>query len=75
MGFNNREIYRTTLRDYPDVLNVEQVSEVLSVSTKTIYKLIRNGEIMYIKAGRTYRIPKMMLLQYMKLFQMKDNCI
>ena len=75
MALNSREIYRITLRDYPDVLNVPQIGEVLGVSTKTVYKIIRGGELSYLKTGRSYRVPKVMLLQYMKLLQNKDNCI
>lgn len=75
MSLSNREIYRVTLRGYPDVLNVGQISEVLGVSTKTVYKIIRNGELSCLKTGREYRVPKVMLLQYMKLIQKKDNCM
>jgi excisionase family DNA binding protein len=75
MALSSREIYRATLRGYPDVLNVDQISKVLSVSTKTVYKIIHNGELAHLKTGREYRVPKVMLLQYMKLLQNKDNCI
>jgi excisionase family DNA binding protein len=75
MGLSSREVYKVALREYPDVLNVEQLSEVLSVSTKTIYKIIRSGELQHLKAGREYRVPKVMVLQYMKLLQNKDKCI
>jgi excisionase family DNA binding protein len=69
MALSNREIYRVTLRKYPDLLNVEQISGILGVSTKTVYKMIRNGELSYIKTGREYRIPKVTVLQYMNLLQ------
>lgn len=75
MALRAREAYRTVLRKYPDVLDVKQAGEILGVSTKTIYKLIRTEEMPFIKAGRAYRIPKIMILQYMKLLQNKDNCI
>jgi excisionase family DNA binding protein len=53
------------LRDYPDVLDVEQVSSILGVSIKTGYGLLKNGYIPYIKVGRSYRIPKTHLLAYL----------
>lgn len=31
---NPRDAYRVMLRDYPDVLNIDQMCEILSVSTK-----------------------------------------
>ena len=56
---------RIMLRDYPDIMNIEQVSQILGVSTKTGYKLIKDGELCCMKVGRTYRIPKVHLLEYL----------
>ena len=50
------------LRDYPDVLNIDQMCEILSVSTKTGYALLKKGSIQHLKVGRSYRIPKAHLL-------------
>ena len=33
-NLNPRDAYRVMLRDYPDVLNIDQMCEILSVSTK-----------------------------------------
>jgi len=46
------------LKDYPDVMNIDQMCEILGVSTKTGYKLLKNGDMTFIKIGRNYRIPK-----------------
>lgn len=64
MGFG--EIYRTVLRDYPDVLTVEELSRALGISSKTGYRLIREGKIECLKVGRSYRIPKAHVLAYLK---------
>lgn len=56
MGFS--DVYRSVLKDYPDVLTVEEMSRALGVSTKTGYKLIRENKIESLKVGRSYRIPK-----------------
>ena len=66
MGFN--EIYRSVLKEYPDILTVEEMSKALGVSTKTGYRLIRENKIEYMKVGRSYRIPKAHLLSYMRVF-------
>ena len=66
MGFN--EIYRSVLKEYPDILTVEEMSKALGVSTKTGYRLIRENKIEYLKVGRSYRIPKAHLLSYMRVF-------
>ena len=58
---------RAALRDYPDVMDVNQVSEILGVSTKTVYKVIRNGTLSSMKVGRAIRIPKLNVMRYLKM--------
>lgn len=53
--------------DYPDVLTVEDLSRMLGISTKTAYKLLKEQKIKSITIGRTYRIPKVNLLQYLQI--------
>lgn len=59
--------YNVRLRDFPDILNVNQLCEVLGISTKTGYKLLREGTISALKVGRTYRIPKIHVLTYLRI--------
>jgi excisionase family DNA binding protein len=65
---NVQEIYRAVFREYPDVLDVKQVSEVLSVSAKTVYRLLRDDHISSLKVGREFRIPKVNVMKYIKVF-------
>lgn len=70
MGKSNisqRDAYKLMLKDYPDIMNVEQMSEVLGVSTKTGYKLLKEGKISCLKVGRSYRIPKAHLFTYLSI--------
>jgi len=53
------------IADYPDILTVEETSELLGVSAKTIYKLIKRGEIISRPVGRAYKVPKETLLNYL----------
>ena len=62
---SQREAYQFMLKDYPDVLNIDQMCEILSVSTKTGYKIIKEGGICCLKVGRAYRIPKAHLFSYL----------
>ena len=39
------------LENYPDVLTAEQLSEILQISTKTCYALLRDGHIEYSGQG------------------------
>ncbi len=67
---NLNEAYRAMFKDYPDVVNVEQMCEMLGgMSTKTAYRLLRSGAIKSILAGRRYRIPKINILEYLQIVQ------
>ena len=66
-AISQRDAYRIMLRDYPDVMDIQQMSTILGVSTKTGYKLLKNGKIVALKVGRTYRIPKAHILTYLKI--------
>ena len=71
MGF--RDVYRSVLKEYPDILTVEEMSKALGVSTKTGYKLVRENKIECMKVGRSYRIPKAHLLSYLRVFVGKSS--
>lgn len=51
--------------DYPDVVSIDQLSAMLGISTKTAYKLVKSQEIKSITIGRTYKIPKIFVLDYL----------
>ena len=53
------------LKEYPDIMTVEQMCEVLGISTKTGYRLLREKKICCLKVGRAYRIPKAHLFTYL----------
>lgn len=54
------------LADLPDVMTVPQVAEVLGVCTKTVYKLISDGELRHLQVGqRNFRVTKLELLRYL----------
>ena len=63
MGFS--DVYRSVLKDYPDVLTVEEMSRALGISTKTGYRILREGKICCLKVGRAYRIPKAHLFTFL----------
>ncbi len=54
------------LKDYPTALTVEDVAQILRVSTKTVYKIIRNKEIPAVKVGREYRIAKSAVVDHLR---------
>jgi excisionase family DNA binding protein len=54
------------LNEYPDILTVEQVCEILNVGKNLVYGLLHSGAIKSIKVGAKYRIPKLWVLDYLK---------
>ena len=54
-------------QEYPDVVNVKLLSEMLGgISTKSVYKLLNQNKIGHLKIGRSFLIPKYHVIQYLK---------
>ena len=53
------------ISDYPDVLTVEEVKEILQIGRKSAYRLIENNEIQHFRIGTKIRIPKQCLIDYL----------
>lgn len=70
MKIKIKDAYKMMFVDYPDVVSVEQMCEMLGgISTKTGYQLLRNGTIKYMMIGRRYCIPKLYILEYLQLVE------
>ena len=67
MKISGKEAYSVMLSDSPDIMNIEEMCSALSISKKTGYKLLREGKIVGMKVGRTYRVPKVHVLSYLKI--------
>lgn len=60
-----KDLYSVMYPEYPDVVNVEQLSEMLGgVSTKTVYRLLKKGDIQSKYIGKRYIIPKLSVIDY-----------
>ena len=53
------------LSDYPDVMNVEQVSEALHLCKALVYQLLKSNEIPSKRIGTVYRIPKHYVIEFL----------
>ncbi len=42
---SKRDAYRVMFRDYPDVVSVEQMSEMLGICEKSAYRLLHENKI------------------------------
>lgn len=50
----------------PYVLTVEEVAEVLQVSTKTVYRLLHDGDLPYVQVRGSYRVTSTALAEYLE---------
>jgi len=58
---NNTE---SMFADYPDIVGIRQLMEMLQIGQVLAYKLIKNGDIKSRKVGREYKIPKQNIVEY-----------
>ncbi len=62
------EAYQNIFREYPDVVNVKQLCEMLGgIGEKTGYRLLHTGKIKFFTIGRSYRIPKVNIIDYLSV--------
>lgn len=65
MAMTKIETYKVLFKEYPDVVSVAQLSEVLSISEKTVYRLVKSNRIGFFKIGRTYKFAKVHIFNYL----------
>ena len=71
MNNNSQKYYKSMFKNYPDVVNVEELQLMLgSISKKLAYHLLRNNIIKSIKIGRQYKIAKADVILYLT----EKNC-
>ena len=49
----------------PDVLTPKQVAEYLQLGRDKTYQMLRSGELPGVRVGRTYRIPRRLLEEWL----------
>jgi len=50
---------------FPDVLTIEDIQKALGMGRSKIYRLVSSGEIKHWKIGKSIRIPKPFLMDYL----------
>ena len=65
---SKRDAYRLVFRDYPDIVTIEQMCRMLGgIGKKTGYRLLREKKIEAFKIGKSYKIPKIQVIGYLKV--------
>ena len=52
--------------EYPDILTVAKTCEVLRIGNNAIYDLLNSGALKAYRNGRTWRIPKPSVIEYIR---------
>lgn len=50
--------------EYPDLLTIEAMQEALGIGRTMAYRLINGGKIQHMRIGKTIKIPKQFLIDY-----------
>ena len=58
------DVYKTMFADYPDIVGVEQICEMLGLGYKTVCKFVREGKIPRMPDGRKIRVAKIEVINY-----------
>lgn len=56
----SREIFS----EYSDIVTVDEVMKMLRLGKNTVYKLLKDDEIMNVKVGARYVIPKQSVIEF-----------
>lgn len=57
---------QTMFASYPDVVDVDGLCKMLGgISKKLAYRLLADQEIKSVRIGRSYRIPKVCVMEYL----------
>jgi excisionase family DNA binding protein len=52
--------------DYPDVLNVSDVQEILGIGRKQAYELIHSGKFNVVRIGKRIKVSKNVLINWIE---------
>ena len=67
MPLSQKDVYTMMFREYPDVVTVSQMSEMLGISEKSAYRLLKENCIEHFRIGRTYKILKLHIFSYLRV--------
>lgn len=59
-----KELFEMVFPNYPVILMVTELWEMLGISRHLAYKLLGDGYITVVKIGSAYKIPKVSVIHY-----------
>jgi excisionase family DNA binding protein len=61
--------------DYPDVVTVENLMEMLNIGKTSAYSLLQGNHIHHVRVGRKYIIPKKSVIGFLDSFCYNEDRI
>lgn len=52
---------------FTDVVDVYEMCQMLKIGKKSAYKLLRQRRIKYVRIGRTIKIPKKYIIEFLEI--------
>ena len=53
------------IEDYPDVVSVEEIQQMLRIGKNAVYTLLKDGVIKSVKVGKRYIVPKKYVVEFL----------
>ena len=69
MSISQKDAYSMVFSNYPDIVSVAQMSKMLGISEKSAYRLLQENSIEHFRVGRTSKIPKLHILNYLHIIR------
>lgn len=55
-----------SFNDYPEVISIDNLQEILHIGRNAAYSLLKEGKIKTIKIGKKYIIPKKSIIEFLE---------
>ena len=52
--------------DFPDIVSIPQIMEMLHIGKSTAYALLRNNNIPHVRVGKKYIVPKQSVIGFLE---------
>jgi excisionase family DNA binding protein len=61
--------------NYPDIITIEDLMDMLHIGKSSAYSLLQQNQILHVRVGRKYIIPKQSVIGFISNFQYNDDQI
>lgn len=65
--------YETLFSEYPAVVQVEDIQNMLCIGRNVAYRILKEGKIKTIKVGKRYIIPKKSVIEFLESVNKSAN--